>query len=124
MKYVILFCLILLCTNLYSNDTLIINSIDVAKEISTETNKPLLVIFGADYCVYCDILKNDILNKKLSPNIDNYVVCYVDIQKDKISKVKYNISTIPDSIIIDSNKTKSRQTGYSIEKYKTWLKND
>jgi thioredoxin-related protein len=123
MKY-ILFYLLLLSTNLYGNDTLIINSIDVAKQISTETNKPLLVIFGADYCVYCDIVKNDILNKKLSPNIDKYIICYVDIQKDKMSKEKYNISVIPDSIIIENNKTKSRQRGYNIEKYKKWLDND
>lgn len=113
--------LLFLLTSSYANDSFILNNLDEAKKISQTTNKPVLVIFGADYCKFCDQLKKDILDFQLSPAIDKYIVCYLDVGKNKNLKKKHNIGVIPDSRIIMNNKEKSSNKGYVKNSYINWI---
>lgn len=108
-------------TPLYANDGFILENLEEAKKISQITNKPVLVIFGADYCKFCDQLKKDILDFQLSPAIDKYIVCYLDVGKDKNLKKTYNIGIIPDSRIIMKDKEKSSNKGYTKNIYINWI---
>lgn len=80
-------------------------------------DRNVLVIFGADWCKYCNILKGDMANM----NLDGYVVCVVDVTKNKDLKARKGISSLPTSIVMDNGKEVARTTGYSANQYKQWL---
>lgn len=119
----LLFFIAILVTFASANDSFILNSIEETKRLSKLTNKPALIIFGADYCKFCNSLKEDILNNELSPIVDNYIICYIDIKSSPELKKEYHISMIPDSRILLNNQELSRKKGYSKESYKLWLEN-
>jgi thioredoxin-related protein len=117
----LLFFLAVLVTTVSANDSFILDSIEEAQRLSQLTNKPALIIFGADYCKFCNSLKEDILNNSLGSDIKDYIICYVDIKENVDLKEKYNISMIPDSrIFIDAREIK-RIKGYSKNNYMKWL---
>lgn len=100
----------------------IVDSLPEAQQISSQTQQPILVIFGSDSCVFCKKLKTDIDNQALLEHIDPYIVCYVDLQEYPEYKDKYKITIIPDSRVLKNNKTISKAQGYSKDKYIAWLK--
>lgn len=107
-----------------AKDSFILSSLDEAMVLSQSTNKPVLLIFGADYCRYCISLKENILNLELSPEINKYIICYIDIKIHSDLKKQYSVSTIPDSRIIIDNKQQKSIIGYNRQKYISWLKYD
>jgi len=111
-------------SSLIATEDFILNSIEEAKTLSKITEKPILLIFGAEYCSYCESLKTNILNLDLSPEINQYIVCYIDIKICVDLKKQYNVSAIPDSRIIINNQQKRSLIGYNQKKYRNWLKND
>lgn len=115
--------LCLFCFQLYAHTEPILSSLDNAKILSKETGKPILLIFGEDYCMYCVKLKNDLLSLNLSPETDDYIVCYIDIKKHPGLKRQYGVSVIPDSRIIKDGVQIQSNKGYSVQRYRTWLKN-
>jgi thioredoxin-related protein len=100
----------------------IVDSLPEAQQISSQTQQPILVIFGSDSCVFCDKLKTDINNQTLIEYIDPYIVCYVDLNEYPQYKGEYKITIIPDSRILSNNKMVSKAQGYSKDKYIDWLK--
>lgn len=104
-----------------ANDGFILSSLDEGRKLSNLTNKPLLVIFGSDNCQFCVSLKQDILDLTLSPHIDKYIICYVDLNEYPELKNKYEISMIPDSRIFIKDQQKSKLKGYSKQNYIRWL---
>lgn len=120
----LLFFLAVLVTTVSANDSFILDSIEEAQRLSKLTNKPALIIFGADYCKFCNSLKDDILNKKLSPTIDRYIICYIDIKLNPELKDQYGVNMIPDSRIFSNTKEIRRVKGYSKNNYLKWLNND
>jgi len=119
--YLLLFAISVLSTSVSANDSFMLNSIEEAKNLASITNKPLLIIFGSDYCKFCQELKKDILSKKLSPDIDKYIICYIDLETDEHIKKKYNVSMIPDSRILIKDKEIKKIKGYSKNNYLKWL---
>lgn len=112
-----------LCSTLtLASEGFILNSIDEANQLSKLTDKPILLIFGADYCVHCIKLKEDILNSNISEDIDKMIICFIDIAKNPKEKIEYNIKVIPNSRIIYSNKSNNPIIGYNKDNYITWLK--
>lgn len=115
-------CLFLLfCGNVFA-DTFILNSLAEAQTLSKETQKPILLIFGADSCDFCSLLKND-LNSVLKKDVDNFIVCYLDLKSNPELKRQYNVTLIPDSRIISNEKTNTVIKGYKQKDYKKWLEN-
>lgn len=110
--------------SLIAKEGFILNSIDEAKILSRTTERPILLIFGAEYCSYCVSLKQNILNLNLSPEIDQYIICYIDIKIHTDLKKQYSVSTIPDSRIIINNQETKSVIGYNQKKYRNWLKDD
>lgn len=92
---------------------------DYEKAVS-HGERNVLVIFGAEWCKYCKILKNDMPIM----NLDGYVICYVDVTKNKDLKVRKGISSLPTSMIIDQGREVSRKVGYLEQEYKDWLESN
>lgn len=79
--------------------------IDGAFNVSQSENKTLAIIFDQDSCVYCDILKNDVLSdqevqKELN---ENFIVLLVDINKNPDIAQKYKVYGTPTIQFLDSN---------------------
>lgn len=92
---------------------------DKCKELASKYNRKLVLVFGADWCPYCRILKKDI--DKID-NFKQYIVCFIDTDKNKELVEKYRIKGLPTSIIIDKQENElSRKTGYKQADYNTWL---
>ena len=81
-------------------------------------NKKVLVIFGADWCLYCQKLKGD-LNIL---DLDEYVVCMVDADERAELKIKHSFKMLPTSLILLNRKEISRKSGYLKQDYMGWLK--
>jgi thioredoxin-related protein len=81
-------------------------------------NKKVLVIFGADWCLYCQKLKGDLDLL----NLDDYVVCMVDADERADLKGKHSFKMLPSSLILLNRKEISRKSGYTKQDYMGWLK--
>ena len=122
MKYILAIVILLFINVGYAENLVIVDNLDVAKHEAKETNSTLVVIFSAEWCKYCTILKSDIEN---NPNdLKNHVICIIDYDSQRDLVDSFNVKTIPDSIILDpiENKIVKRKRGYSnFTDYKKWL---
>lgn len=118
MKTLLLY-LLLGMSILYSNS--IVKDFEDAIALSESSKMPVLVVFSAEWCKYCSLLKKDIDNGEYSKELDKYIVCFVDVDKRADLKKEYRVSTIPDSRIIKDQKEQKQIIGYDKTKYKKWL---
>lgn len=122
-KYVII--ILLFITN-YSvaTDKIYSTTLEEAVLLSESQNKPILVIFSAEWCKPCRRLKDDINFGKYNKELLNTIVCFVDIEDRQDLKQEYQIDTVPDSRILVDRIEKHRINGYNPNKYKQWLMNN
>lgn len=122
-KLLLVMILGLVSTYSYGQNVAIVNDFNDAMALSESTKMPILVIFGADWCVYCKNLKKDIENGQLNKELDSYIVCYVDIDKNNDLKKEFKVKTLPDSRIIRDKKEIAMNKGYVPKDYKKWILN-
>lgn len=92
---------------------------DKARQIATEYDKKLLLIFGADWCPYCRDIKRDVKDIK---GFQKYIVCFIDTDKNKDFVRIYKIKGLPTSLVLDEEDNEiSRKTGYKNKDYENWL---
>lgn len=101
------------------------NNYSSAKKVSKDLGLDVLVIFSADWCKYCKSLKKD-LSKDLSVSeLQDLIICTVDVDNNPQLKRSYQVSSIPDSVYLSKNKVKSRRKGYNdLGNYLKWLKSN
>jgi thiol-disulfide isomerase/thioredoxin len=74
--------------------------------------KPVLIMFSADWCKYCQVAKKDINNDKvLSEVVKNYQVVTADFDVDKDLVEGYDIKSIPSFVTI-KGRTVTKKIGY------------
>lgn len=91
---------------------------------SRETNKPVLLIFGADWCKYCQRMKSETLNKdKVKECLKNYIVLNIDVDKDPSITNKMNVKILPSYIITnyDKNILKRSKGFMDLDSFCNWL---
>lgn len=90
--------------------------------LSETIKKDVLVIFTADWCQYCQKLKNDI---NRNPSIvEDKIICYIDKDNNKDLIKEYKVKSIPDYLILRDNIEIARQVGYyGKDELVEWLKN-
>jgi thioredoxin-related protein len=71
--------------------------IDGALSEAQSQNKTVALIFDQDSCVYCDMLKKDVLSNQEIQKIfnENYIVVLVDINKHPDVAAKYEVCGTP-----------------------------
>ena len=57
-------------------------------------------------------------------SINNYIICFIDIQNNKTLITQFNIKDLPTSIIISNNQEETRHSGYSYKEYSQWIYNN
>ena len=105
-------------------DGFVLDSIAEAEQLSKLSNRPILLILGSNRCVFCEMLKDEIISGDINNHIQEYIVCYIDLEKNKTLKKTYNVNIIPDSRIIKKQKITSKITGFDKKKYIKWLEDN
>lgn len=121
MKKIFLLCVIFLQSICYAmnNEGIITYDLIDAIAISEKSNKEILVIFTADWCEYCNIMKQDLLE---CSEIKNKIICYINIDKNPSLKKQYNVRSIPDYFLLKDKLEIKRQKGYHGKKeFIKWL---
>lgn len=126
-KTILTFLLILSMINnsqgLFAAPAIFVDSPADAFALAAETKKDLLIIFGANWCIYCNILKNDI-NTNLNM-VEDKIVCFVDFDQNKDMVKEYRVRTIPDYMLYRDSIEIKRKVGYkNKEKFQEWLLNN
>lgn len=124
MKILFWIIFLVLMTNLTIEESPIFyDSLEDAVAFSEESGKDLLVIFTADWCSNCTIMKKD-----LQENIEivsGTIICYVDIDDRKDLKKEYRVKLIPDYLILRKKIEIKRKVGYTNkDSFIKWFRND
>jgi thioredoxin-related protein len=107
-----------------SKSQIIASDFNAAMAKSTETGMPVLVYFEADWCVFCKKMKNDVLpDPKVKSVMVNYILVYVDCDKNKDLTKKYGVAGIPAYMITNGKgeKLKFGQGHQSANDFAKWL---
>lgn len=81
------------------------SDIDGAFNVLQSENKTLAIIFDQESCVYCDMLKDNVLSdKNIQKELnENFIVLLVDINKNPDVAQKYDVYGTPTIQFLDSN---------------------
>lgn len=97
-----------------------LTDLSMALKLSKETGQKVIIIFSANWCGFCKTLKNDL---KDIHELDNKIVCILDIEIEKKIARQFKIRTLPTSIILNSDGEEiTRIVGYEKIPYTKWLK--
>lgn len=77
----------------------------------------VIVVFGAEWCPHCVLLKEHLK----STNLDGYVVCTVDVDQHKDLQREHKVRSLPTSIIFEQGKEKSREKGFDEKGFDAWI---
>lgn len=97
-----------------------------ALEISGQSGKPVLVFFTADWCSYCRKMKSEAMaDARVTEVLKNYILVYVDTDKDRESTAKFRITKLPSQVITNYKEEKLKfNAGYmQAEPFAKWLNN-
>lgn len=101
----------------------LVTDIQVAQSLSESTGQPLVLIFGAKSCMFCESLKKDISDGYFLMQLDGTIVCYVDVARRQDLIDKYKIKSLPDTRYIVNGDQRAYMVGYDRKKYEKWLSN-
>ena len=97
-----------------------------AKKIAKKENKSMAIIFGANWCVWCQKFEHDTLTSSRSiAAIDyhNIIVVKINVDKNQSVAEKYGVKSIPCTILMDKNENEiKRKVGYmNVRDFISWL---
>lgn len=87
------------------------------EEAMKETERKVILVFGAEWCPHCVVLKEHL--KEM--NLEGYLVCLVDVDDSKEIKRKHAVRILPTSIILDDGKEVSRLKGFEKDNFDKWV---
>ena len=104
----------------YAGEGFFLDTPEDAFILAMETKQDILLIFGAPYCKYCTIMKNDVI--KNIQVFDNMLICYVNVEDREDLQKEYKVSTLPDYMIYRNKVEVKRKVGYTgFDQFKAWL---
>ena len=77
-------------------------NIFAAHDVSLKTGKPMLFVFGADWCTYCNKLEKNTLNHPQMANYVNstFVPVHLDFDRDKRIADILGVDKIPCTVVL------------------------
>ena len=109
----------------YAKPPVFMNNYESAKKVSNDLGMDILLVFSADWCKYCKMLKKDLSSNVSKDELQDLIICTIDVDKNAKMKREYSVSSIPDSVFLSKNKIKSRRKGYNdLGNYLKWLKSN
>lgn len=90
-----------------------------AQQISQDLNVDILLIFSADWCKYCDVLKQDLTNNL--ELLENQIILIVNYEDNAKLVKEYRVKKLPQSFKLHKGHIVKKITGYQgIQKYLEW----
>ena len=87
--------------------------------LANDQDKKILLIFSADWCGYCGKLKSNLNTIEQS---NKFIICIIDTDINKNFAKKFNIKSLPTSLIISKDeKILSSKIGYNKKDYEQWI---
>lgn len=127
MIYKTLSLILLLCVigdRAYGENPYFVDNLGDAIALSESSNKPILVVFGAEWCKYCKILIDDLNDEDSIRVLNDFIICSIDIDKDKAISQDFKVRNLPDSRILNNKIEIAAYVGYNgKKKYLTWVRN-
>lgn len=82
-----------------------LDNLQTAHKLAIAQNKPILIVFGADWCGYCKKLEKETLGtKEVSAYInDTFIAVHLDFDKEKRVTELLEVKALPCSVIVNSN---------------------
>lgn len=80
-------------------------NLQAAHKVASTQNKPMLLVFGADWCHFCKKLERETLNSNEIAKYVNeaFVPVHLDVDKDvKVSQI-LKVSSLPCTIVLSPN---------------------
>lgn len=93
---------------------------DDYEEAMKEAERKVILVFGAEWCPHCVLLKDHLGNM----NLDGYLICVVDVDDHKELKRKYKARSLPTSVMLDAGKEVSRKVGFQKAEYEEWIESN
>jgi thioredoxin-like negative regulator of GroEL len=87
------------------------------EEAMREKDRKVILVFGADWCPACVVLKKHLEGM----NLDGYLVCVLDVDESRDIKRKHGARMLPTSIIMEDGKEVSRHVGFDKQYYDAWV---
>lgn len=87
------------------NDNIIKNAKNYveALKLAKDNNRDVFIYFGATWCGNCTVMKKTLDDKEVDQKLHKeYIVYYVDVDKDRETARKYNITGVPACFIVSS----------------------
>jgi len=109
----------------FAKPPVFMSNYDSAKKVSKDLGLDIVLVFAADWCKYCKSLKKDLSANVDKAELQDLIICTIDVDKNPKMKREYSVSSIPDSVFLSKNKVKSRRKGYNgLGNYLKWLKSN
>lgn len=103
---------------------IIAGSYSEALKVSGETGRPVLAFFTADWCTWCRKMKSETMpNGQVQAVLKNYVLVYVDTDKDRAPANKFGVTGLPSYVITNYKEEKLKfDSGYkNAGSFANWL---
>ena len=109
----------------YVRPPVFMNNYESAVKVSNDLGIDILLVFSADWCKYCKMLKKDLSASVSKDELKDLIICTINVDENTKIKKEYSVSSIPDSVYLSKNKIKSRRKGYNdLSNYLKWLKSN
>jgi len=95
-----------------------------AVTLADRTDKTVFLYFGAEWCGYCNKMKQVFGEEEVAKELDKRIIMFIDVDKNSSLKRKFSVRTIPDYMIIDGKENViKRNKGYmNKDSFINWLK--
>ncbi|MEZ6067660.1 MAG: thioredoxin family protein [Planctomycetaceae bacterium] len=76
-----------------------------AHKLARQTNKPIMIVFGADWCTYCHKLERNVLNQpEMSTYInEHFVPVHLDFDDEQKVAEILEVKSLPCTVVISPN---------------------
>jgi len=93
------------------------SSLEEAKSLSAQNNRPILMMFTADWCGFCSKMKTETMKKgSVKSAMARYVFLMVNSDQNQSVVSQYGVRGLPTFVIADSTGKKVKQSsGYKDE---------
>jgi thioredoxin-related protein len=99
---------------------------DNAKKTAKKENKSMILVFGANWCVWCQKFEHDTLTSSRSISaVESHdaIIVKINVDKNQSTAGKYGVKSIPCTILVDKNENEiKRKVGYmNVRDFISWL---
>ncbi|QDV43567.1 Thioredoxin [Stieleria neptunia] len=100
-----------------------VNTFEEGKRLALLEQRPLLVVFGAEWCGWCQRLENELTTPEASPILNRWVLAFVDVDLNPEIAQHFQVGALPSLRVLDgSGASVASRAGYMpLAELEAWL---